>query len=82
MPDRHDIEAPDPEANIDWHLLDLLIEHNNQRPWSIEEIIRAHGNELAVRDGLDRLHAYGLIHRTGDFFFATRAAMRYTELGG
>ena len=82
MPDHHDIEAPDPEATIDWNILDLLIDHTNQCPWAIEEVIRAHGNELAARDGLDRVHAYGLIHRSGSFVFATRAAMRLTELGG
>lgn len=82
MPDRHDTETPNPEANTDWHILDLLTDHNNPRPWSIQEIILAHGHTQHTLDALERLRGDGLIHRTTDDFISpTRAAIRHTELG-
>jgi hypothetical protein len=70
------------EARIDWAILNLLIDSDQQRPRAIEELIREHGNQRDALDGIDRLHGAGLIHRTGEFVFATRAAIRYSQIGG
>jgi hypothetical protein len=83
MPDEQRI--PDPacdEARIDWAILNLLIDGDDQRPWSIEEVIHEHGNQRDALDGLDRLHGKGLIHRIDGFIFATRAAVHRTYMGG
>jgi hypothetical protein len=82
MPTHHDSETPNAEANINWQILDLLIDEDNQRSWSIEEVVRAHGHEQNALDGLDRLQAFGLIHRAEGFVFATRAAIRYSQIAG
>ena len=37
-------------------------------------------SRIEVIDGLASLHAAGLIHRCGDFVFATRAASRFDRL--
>jgi hypothetical protein len=51
------------------------------RLWSVAEVGRQVGDELAAADALSSLHRDGLIHRTGDgFVFATRAAIRSSEL--
>ncbi len=84
MPDTHPNHPPiDGEAHAEWGVLNLLIDEDNQRPWSIDEIIRERGNRLDALDAIDRLHATGLIHKTGDgFVFATRAAIRYSQIAG
>jgi hypothetical protein len=84
MPD--DQRIPDPEeeeARVEGDILNLLIDAENQRPWSIEEVIREHGNRQDALDGINRLHSAGLLHRTTEgFVFATRAALRYSQIGG
>jgi Cu/Ag efflux pump CusA len=67
------------EAHIDWAILNL-IDEDNWRPRSIEEIIREYGNQLDALDSLDRLFSAGLIHRIDDFVFASRAPVRYHEI--
>ena len=76
------LEPEDTEARIDRFVLNLLIDEHNQRPWSVEEVIREHGNQTEALDGLDRLHGAGLIHRAGGYVFASRAAIRLTVIGG
>ncbi len=83
MPDeKRTPDAAEGEASLDWHVLDLLIDRDQQRPWAVQEVIRAHGHEQNALDALVRLHGDGLIHRTGDFVFATRAAIRYSQISG
>jgi hypothetical protein len=84
MPDEQRISDGQSEENrVDWLVLDLLIDADTQRPWSVAEVIREHGHEHNAIDALDRLHSAGLIHRTEDgFVFATRAAVRYAEIAG
>jgi hypothetical protein len=78
-----DLTPIDGEAHAEWGVLNLLIGSEEQRPWSMEEIIRERGNRLEALDAIDRLHATGLIHRTADgFIFATRAAIRYSQIAG
>jgi hypothetical protein len=84
MPDREPI--PDQgaeEARADWFVLDLLLNGAVQRPWAIAEVVREYGHETNAIDALDRLHGAGLIHKTREgFVFATRAAVRYSQLAG
>jgi hypothetical protein len=84
MPDTQPNHDPvDGEAHAEWGVLNLLINEDDQRPWSVEEIIRERGNRLEALDALDRLHGTGLIHRTADgFIFASRAAIRYSQIAG
>ncbi len=54
---------------------------------SVEEVMRCLGVDTAlcdpidVRDAIGDLARAGLLHRSGDFVFATRAAVRAAELG-
>jgi hypothetical protein len=65
----------------DWGVLVLLVGPDDQRPWSVAEIIRERGDEIAALDSLDRLNKSGLIHRTrDDLVFPTRAALHYTRI--
>jgi hypothetical protein len=68
------------DARDDWGVLVLLV-GQDQRPWSVAEIIREKGDEIAALDSLDRLYKSGLIHRTADdLVFPTRAALHYTQI--
>jgi hypothetical protein len=53
----------------------LLTVPNEQRPWSVGELILEIGNQIDVEDALARLHGAGLVHRCGEFVWATRAAL-------
>jgi hypothetical protein len=53
----------------------LLILPNEQRPWAVRELVLEIGNEIGVEDALARLHGAGLVHRCGEFAWATRAAL-------
>ena len=76
--------AGTPEDNLDEALLGLLI-HDHPGLWSLAELTRsltssaqaADGGDLPTldtEDAIERLHAAGLIHRIGNYVFATRAA--------
>jgi hypothetical protein len=65
----------------DWGVLVLLVGEHNQRPWSVAEIVRERGDEIAALDSLDRLRKSGLIHWTrDDLIFPTRATLHYTRI--
>jgi hypothetical protein len=73
----------DGEAHAEWGVLNLLIDAQEQRPRSVEEIVRDCRDRVAALDAIDRLHGAGLIHRTSDdFLFATRAAIRFSQIVG
>ncbi len=59
-------------------LASLLVE---DRPWTIEELIREKGNRVEVEDALADLHATGLVNRINKrVVCASRAAIRSDEL--
>jgi hypothetical protein len=59
----------------------LLTTSDNDRPWSVEEVIRELGDRNKAIDAIANLHAAGLVHCTGDdFVWPTRAAIRGIEL--
>ena len=83
MPDAQPSRTPaEDEVYNDWAILEQLVYPEEQPPLSVDELIRERGDAVADIDAISRLKRAGLIHRTtDDFVFATRAAIRYTELG-
>lgn len=76
---RNSLPAED-DARDDWGVLVLLV-GQDQRPWSVAEIVREREDEIAALDSLDRLYKSGLIHRTrDDLVFPTKAALHYTQI--
>ena len=68
------------QARTESTIMTLLLIHEDQRPWSTDELIREIGRPNDVHNAISSLHGVGLIHRTSDgFVFATRAA---THLDG
>jgi hypothetical protein len=61
-------------------LLSLLIDAEHPWPWSIGELATALGDPLTTADALVELHAAGLVHRLGEFAWASRAATRAHQL--
>ena len=51
------------------------------RPWTVEEVIREFGDRVAAEDALAELYAAGLVNRINkDVVCASRAAIRADEL--
>jgi hypothetical protein len=72
--------TPDPEQ-VDSAILGLLVDLEAQRPWSVDEVAREIGDEVATADGLARLTAAGLTHRISEgFVWASRAALHAERL--
>jgi hypothetical protein len=71
------IQEPD---EVEQAVFMLLTAHDDQRPWSVREIELEIGDPVGVADSLAHLHSAGLIHRCGEFAWATRAALRADRL--
>lgn len=72
-------------ARLDGAILGLLVNRNDQRPWSEAEIARDISTPGNIPDGLARLHKAGLIHRWDGLASATQSAVRFyniTQPGG
>lgn len=81
MPDKN--TTPDPRAEsekAERGILFLLLNSEQQRPWSVNEVAREYGDRMTAIDALANLNGIGLIHRMGDFVFATRAAIRFDQI--
>jgi hypothetical protein len=74
------VELRRDEAPRDEQILDLLIE--DRAPWATAEVDRAVGSRRGAADGLTGLLHGGLIHRCGEFVFASRPAMEAAKLWG
>jgi hypothetical protein len=79
MPDPNPTPA-DEDRITDGAIFGMLSYADEQRPWSVEEIAREMGDHDATEDGLARLYGSGLIHRCGDFVWATRAGLRSADI--
>jgi hypothetical protein len=82
MPDMQPSPAQEPDdTTIESGILDRLTYPDDQRPWSVEELVREIRHRLSVIDAIAKLQAAGLIHRTtDDLIFPTRSAIRAKEL--
>lgn len=72
--------TPDPpeDDRIERAVFMLLTDCSEQRPWSVRELELELGDPVDVADSLCHLQGAGLVHRCGDFVWATRAAL-YAE---
>jgi hypothetical protein len=59
----------------DESIFERLTRPGEQRPWSFGELVLELRDPIGVQDALTRLHALGLVHRCGEFVWATRAAI-------
>lgn len=74
------LPANENPGQIEQAIHGLLIYREEQRPWSIHEIELEIGDSIAVADSIARLKGLGLLHRCGEFVWATRAALAADEI--
>lgn len=65
------------EAGI-YHRLTM---REQQRPWAVWELVLEIGDRIDVEDAIANLHGAGLVHRCGEFVWATRAALTADSIG-
>jgi hypothetical protein len=81
MPETQPTPAREPDdETVEAGILDRLTGQTDQRPWSVDELIRDTGARLATIDAVNDLEHIGLIHRCNELVFPTRAALRAKEL--
>jgi hypothetical protein len=73
-------EVVDEFIRLDRTILGLLVDPDDQRPWSEMEIAREISTPGHVRDSLERLRHAGLVHRYSGLVSATHAAARMYEI--
>jgi hypothetical protein len=72
------------EARMQRAILDVLLDSNPQRPWSIGEFAREFerlGSRVDVEDAVAELHGVGLVNRADQLVFPSRAAVHFKQLG-
>lgn len=80
-------DLPDDSIHLKQALLDLVVEDHDGL-WSIAELDRAlrpageQQPEHHIEDLVADLYAAGLVHRVGEFAFATRAAAEAERIAG
>jgi hypothetical protein len=73
--------AAEQDRQAEGAILGLLLNFDAGSIWSVEEVVRElSASRIQVMDGLASLEAAGLLHRCGDFVFASRAAARFDRL--
>lgn len=84
MSDRNPI-AEEADRN-DWAIMERLLSEGDQRPWSVDELVRDRDTRAKPEDVIDaikRLSGIGLIHCTADgLIFPTRAALFLDRIVG
>ncbi len=73
-------DRPPNAERLDGAILELLVNRDQQRPWSENEITRAIGRNVSALISLEGLRRAGLIHRWHDFVSATNAAVHFHEI--
>ncbi len=84
MPDHpHTLNPREETRKSQRDILDLLTESEARSAlWTVDELA-LEMEDPCVSDSVEALHRAGLIHRTADgFIFASRAAVRHTQLVG
>ena len=61
-------------------VLAVLLDPCSPGPWTVAELAREVGCEAKAAEAVVRLHAAGLVHRSGEVVFASRPAVRFGEL--
>lgn len=67
------------EEQMDGTVLALLLDRF-PGPVPEQELERAHGDRIVVRDAVARLIQHGLAHRYGDLLLASAAAARFHSI--
>ena len=65
---------------MEFGVLVLLLQAGAPSLWSLSELARELGCELAAARAVAGLHRAGLVHRCGEFVWPSRAASRFCEL--
>ncbi len=80
MLDQRSSTESEAHAYLDRAVLGLMLDTDQQRPWSEAEIAREISTPGHVPASLKRLRTAGLIHRWNDLVTASRSAVRFHEI--